>query len=479
MKGKLTLSTLRWVRWVVIPALVVVLLVAATPAFAADEDPVANIGRGLNTVWVLVAAFLVFFMQAGFAFVEAGLTRAKNTVNILFKNTIDFVVATLAFWAIGYALMFGTDAGGLIGTSGFVLDPTAAGGQGDVAGLPVMAFWFFQLVFAGTAATIVSGAMAERTRFIAYLGYSFLISAFIYPIAAHWIWGGGWLSTLGTTTTITGGASFRDFAGSTVVHSIGGWIALLGAIALGPRLGRFTKDGKAKAIPGHSIALVVLGVFILWFGWFGFNPGSQLAADGANADVIALVAANTNLAAAAGGLAAMLLAWYFVKKPDLGSTLNGVLAGLVAVTAPCAFISPVSAVIIGAVGGVIVVLGVMLLERVKVDDPVSAVPVHLLNGIWGTLAVGLFATDTGLLTTGQAGQLIAQIIGIVAVGTWCVVMGSVMFFLLKKTVGLRVSREEELAGLDYHEHGSAAYPADVQGELVGTTAHVGAAAGGK
>jgi Amt family ammonium transporter len=479
MKGKLTLSTLRWVRWVVIPALVVVLLVAATPAFAADEDPVANIGRGLNTVWVLVAAFLVFFMQAGFAFVEAGMTRSKNTVNILFKNTIDFVVATLAFWAIGYALMFGTDAGGLIGTSGFALDPTTAAGQEDVAGLPVMAFWFFQLVFAGTAATIVSGAMAERTKFIAYLGYSFLISAFIYPIAAHWIWGGGWLSSLGTTTTITGGTSFRDFAGSTVVHSIGGWIALLGAIALGPRLGRFTKDGKAKAIPGHSIALVVLGVFILWFGWFGFNPGSQLAADGANADVIALVAANTNLAAAAGGLAAMLLAWYFVKKPDLGSTLNGVLAGLVAVTAPCAFISPVSAVIIGAVGGVIVVLGVMLLERVKVDDPVSAVPVHLLNGIWGTLAVGLFATDTGLLTTGQAGQLIAQIIGIVAVGTWCVVMGSVMFFLLKKTVGLRVSREEELAGLDYHEHGSAAYPADVQGELVGTTAHVGAAAGGK
>jgi Amt family ammonium transporter len=479
MKGKLPLSTLRWVRWVVIPALVVVLLAAATPAFAADEDPVANLGRGLNTVWVLIAAFLVFFMQAGFALVEAGMTRAKNTVNIFFKNTIDFVVATLAFWAIGYAFMFGTDAGGLIGTSGFALDPTTAAGQEDVAGLPVMAFWFFQLVFAGTAATIVSGAMAERTRFIAYLCYSFLISAFIYPIAAHWIWGGGWLSTLGTTTTITGGTSFRDFAGSTVVHSIGGWIALLGAIALGPRLGRFTKDGKAKAIPGHSIALVVLGVFILWFGWFGFNPGSQLAADGANADAIALVAANTNLAAAAGGLAAMLLAWFFIKKPDLGSTLNGVLAGLVAVTAPCAFISPVSAVIIGAVGGVIVVLGVMLLERVKVDDPVSAVPVHLMNGIWGTLAVGLFATDTGLLTTGQPGQLIAQVIGIVAVGTWCVATGGLMFFALKKTIGLRVSREEELAGLDYHEHGSAAYPADVQGELVGVTAHVGAAAGGK
>jgi Amt family ammonium transporter len=480
MKDHLKLSTLRWVRWVVIPALVVVLLAAAaSPAFAADEDPVANIGRGLNTVWVLVAAFLVFFMQAGFAFVEAGMTRSKNTVNILFKNTIDFVVATLAFWAIGYAFMFGTDAGGIIGTSGFVLDPTTAAGQTDVAGLPIMAFWFFQLVFAGTAATIVSGAMAERTKFIAYLGYSFMISALIYPIAAHWMWGGGWLSTLGETTTFTGGASFRDFAGSTVVHSIGGWIALLGAIALGPRIGRFTKDGKAKAIPGHSIALVVLGVFILWFGWFGFNPGSQLAADGANADAIALVAANTNLAAAAGGLAAMLLGWYFIKKPDLGSTLNGVLAGLVAITAPCAFVSPVAAVIIGAVGGVIVVFGAMFLERVKIDDPVSAVPVHLMNGIWGTLAVGLFATDTGLLTTGQAGQLIAQAIGIAAVGAWCLVTGGTMFFVLKKTIGLRVSREEELAGLDYHEHGSTAYPGDAVGELVGTSGHPGLAAAGK
>jgi Amt family ammonium transporter len=480
MKRSLTLNAMRWLRWVVIPAVMVVLLAAATPAFAAGEDPVADIGRGLNTVWVLIAAFLVFFMQAGFALLEAGMTRAKNTVNIFFKNTVDFVVATLAFWAIGYAFMFGTDAGGIIGTSGFVLDPTTAGSQSDVAGLPVMAFWFFQLVFAGTAATIVSGAMAERTKFVSYLGYSFLISAFIYPIAAHWIWGGGWLSTLGTTTTITGGASFRDFAGSTVVHSIGGWIALLGAVALGPRLGRFTKEGKARAIPGHSIALVVLGVFILWFGWFGFNPGSQLAADGANADAIALVAANTNLAAAAGGLAAMMLAWYFVKKPDLGSTLNGVLAGLVAVTAPCAFVSPAFAVIIGAVGGVIVVLGVMLLERVKIDDPVGAVPVHLMNGIWGTLAVGLFATDTGLLTTGQPGQLIAQAIGIAAIGAWCVATGGLMFFALKKAVGLRVSREEEIAGLDYHEHGSAAYPGDVQGELTGALAHTGlAATGGK
>lgn len=466
---------LTWRKFGVALAAGLGLWVASRGTAHAQEGPtMEEIGVALDTMWLLITAFLVFFMQAGFALLEAGLTRSKNTVNILMKNLMDFAIASIVFWMVGWGFAYGTSAGGFIGTDQFFLgyDPNGTG-------TPALASWLFQVVFAGTAATIVSGAMAERTKFIAYLGYSLLISALIYPIAAHWMWGGGWLSTLGESTSLTGGASFRDFAGSTVVHSIGGWIALMGAMALGPRLGRFTKDGKAKAIPGHSIALVVLGVFILWFGWFGFNPGSQLAADGSNADAIALVAANTNLAAAAGGLAAMLLGWYFIKKPDLGSTLNGVLAGLVAITAPCAFVSPVAAVIIGAVGGVVVVLGVMLLERVKVDDPVSAVPVHLMNGIWGTLAVGLFATDTGLLTTGQPGQLIAQAIGIVAVGTWCVLTGGLMFFALKKTIGLRVSREEELAGLDYHEHGSAAYPGDVQGELVGVTAHVGAAAGGK
>jgi Amt family ammonium transporter len=456
---------LKWLRWVVVPALAAVALLAARPVFAQDSGPVDDALRGVNTVWVLVTAFLVFFMQAGFAFVEAGLTRSKNTVNILFKNVIDFTFATLAFWAIGYAFMFGADAGGIIGTSGFLLDPT---GQSDVAGLPVMAFWLFQLVFAGTAATIVSGAMAERTQFVSYLIYSFVISALIYPIAGHWIWGGGWLSTLGGLG-FTGGANFRDFAGSTVVHSIGGWIALVGALFLGPRLGRFGKDGTPRAIPGHSISLATLGVFILWLGWFGFNPGSQLAASGPNADAIALVAANTNIAAAAGALGAMITAWLISKKPDLGQTLNGALAGLVAITAPCAWVTPAASILIGAVGGVLVVYGALLLEKFKVDDPVSAMPVHLINGVWGTLAVGLFAVDNGLFTTGQAGQLLAQAVGIVAVGAWCLATGSVMFAAIKAATGLRVSREEELKGLDYGEHGSEAYPGDVFGELAGAS----------
>lgn len=465
MSKVMTLHSLRWVRWVVVPAVVaVLLLLTARPAAAQEADPTSEAVRGLNTVWVLVAGFLVFFMQAGFALVEAGLTRAKNTVNILFKNVIDFVFATLAFWAMGYAFMFGADAAGLIGTSSFFIDPTSAE---DVAGLPVLAFWFFQLVFAGTAATIVSGAMAERTRFIAYLLYSFLISAIVYPIAGHWIWGGGWLATLGESLGLTGGAGFRDFAGSTVVHSVGGWIALMGTLALGPRLGRFAKDGTPRTIPGHSISLATLGVFILWLGWFGFNPGSQLAASGGNADAIALVAVNTNLAAAAGAAAAMIAAWLIVKKPDLPSTLNGALAGLVAITAPCAFVSPAASIVIGGVGGVIVVLGVILLERLTIDDPVSAIPVHLMNGVWGTLAVGLFATDNGLFTTGQVGQLLAQLIGIAAVGVWCIATGFGLFFVIRKLVGLRVTREEELAGLDYHEHGMTAYPADTLGELAG------------
>ena len=463
MQKKLAyLRVSRWMRWVVLPALLVALLGATRPAFAQDGTPIDDLLRGLNTAWVLVASALVFFMQAGFALVEAGLTRAKNTVNILFKNVVDFIFATVAFWLVGYAFMFGTDAGGLIGTSGFLVD--AAGP--DVAGLPLMAFWFFQLVFAGTAATIVSGAMAERTQFVSYLAYSFIISALIYPIAGHWIWGGGWLSTIGTAG-FTGGANFRDFAGSTVVHSVGGWIALVGALFLGPRLGRFGKDGSPKSIPGHSISLATLGVFILWFGWFGFNPGSQLAAHGANADAIALVAANTTIAAAAGGLVAMALAWVRTRKPDLTWTLNGVLAGLVAITAPCAWVSPAASMLIGAVGGGLVVFGALLLEKFKIDDPVGAVPVHLVNGVWGTLAVGLFAVDTGLFTTGQAGQLIAQAVGVVAVGAWCLATGSLMFMGIKATVGLRVSREEELKGLDYHEHGAEAYPADNANELLG------------
>ncbi|MDP3721197.1 MAG: ammonium transporter, partial [Anaerolineaceae bacterium] len=448
------LKSIKWLRWVVIPAAIAALLITSKPVYAQSSDAIVDLTRGLNTVWVLVAAFLVFWMQAGFALVEAGLTRAKNTTNILFKNLIDFIFATLAFWAVGYAFMFGSSASGWIGTSGFLL----AGGE-DVAGLPLMAFWFFQLVFAGTAATIVSGSMAERTQFKSYLVYSFIISSIIYPISGHWIWGGGWLATLPF------GAGFKDFAGSTVVHSVGGWLGLMGALALGPRIGKFTKEGKPRLIPGHSITLAVLGVFILWLGWFGFNPGSQLAADGINADIISLVAVNTNIAAAAGGLVAMIVSWLFItKKPDLSVTLNGVLAGLVAITAPCAFVTPVYSIVIGGVAGVVVVYGAILLEKLKIDDPVSAVPVHLMNGIWGTLTVGIFATENGVtgLIAGNSGQLLSQTIGVLAVAAWCVITGAVLFFgILKGIVGLRVSKAEEMEGLDLTEHGAEAYATDV------------------
>jgi Amt family ammonium transporter len=449
---KFLLGSTKWLRWVVVPAVVATLALAVTsPVFAQDPDPIAELTRGLNTLWILITAFLVFWMQAGFALVEAGLTRAKNTTNILFKNLIDFVFATAAFWAFGYAFMYGSTAAGWIGTSGFFI----SGGE-DVVGVPVLAFWFFQLVFAGTAATIVSGSMAERTKFSAYLIYSFFISAIIYPIAGHWIWGAGWLWTLPF------GAGFRDFAGSTVVHSVGGWLALIGAVILGPRIGRFTAAGKAVAIPGHSITLATLGVFILWLGWFGFNPGSQLAINGGNADAVALVAANTNIAAAAGALAAMIISWLFVaKKPDLGTTLNGTLAGLVAITAPCAYVTPLNSIFIGAIGGAIVVYGALLLEKLKIDDPVSAVPVHLFNGIWGTLSIGIFGTvGIGSLMTGDTGQIVAQLIGVLAVGVWCIVTGSILFYGIKAINGLRVSAEEEISGLDMLEHGTEAYPGD-------------------
>ncbi|MCE1254022.1 MAG: ammonium transporter [Anaerolineae bacterium] len=455
------LRSMKWARWVLIPAFVSTFLLALThPVYAQTPDPnvAEELTRGLNTLWVLITGFLVFWMQAGFALVEAGLTRSKNTTNILYKNLIDFVFASLAFWAFGYAFMYGSTAAGWIGTTNFFV----SAGLDDVAGLPVMAFWFFQLVFAGTAATIVSGSMAERTKFSSYLIYSFFISAIIYPVSGHWIWGGGWLATLPF------GAGFKDFAGSTVVHSVGGWLALIGALALGPRLGRFTKDGKPVAIPGHSITLAVLGVFILWLGWFGFNPGSQLAISGSNADAVSLVAVNTNLAAAAGGIAAMVVYWLFVsKKPDLGMTLNGVLAGLVAITAPCAFVTPLNSIIIGLIGGVLVVYGALLLEKLKIDDPVSAVPVHLMNGIWGTLAVGIFATENGVtgLIAGDSAQFMAQLIGVLAVAVWCILTGAILFYgILKGWFGLRVSREEEVKGLDIEEHGVEAYPGDVIGD---------------
>jgi len=435
-------------------------LVSTGSAFAQTEGPdVAELKVAMDTMWLLVAAFLVFFMQAGFALVEAGFTRSKNTVNILMKNLMDFAIASMVFWAVGWGLAYGTSAGGFMGTDQFFLGDVREAGS-----IPPMASWLFQVVFAGTAATIVSGAMAERTKFNAYLVYSFFISLVIYPIVVHWVWSGsGWLNTYSGNTTDSWG--FTDFAGSTVVHSVGGWAALIGAIILGPRIGKFGPDGKARTIPGHNMTFGALGVFILWLGWFGFNPGSQLAIGSQNdADAVALVAVTTNLAAAAGALGAMFTTWLRKGKPDLGMTLNGVLAGLVAITAGCAYVGPGAAIIIGLVSGPLCVLAVDWLDALKIDDPVGAVPVHLVNGVWGTLAVGLFATipgntgTVGLFAGGGPALLIAQLVGVLAVGFWTVITCGVMFLAIKATVGLRVSVQEEQEGLDIGEHGATAYP---------------------
>lgn len=436
-------------------------LVGSGRAFAQEGPTTAELAVAMNTFFLLVAAALVFFMQAGFAMLTAGLTRSKNTTNILFKNLMDFVMCSIAFWAVGWGIAYGTSAGGFIGTDQFFLSAVTAEGE-----VPVLASWFFQVVFAGTAATIVAGAMAERTKFTAYLVYSFLVSLFIYPVVVHWVWSGaGWLNS-------EGGWGFTDFAGSTVVHSVGGWVALVGAMILGPRLGRFGPDGKPRAIPGHNMSLAALGTFILWLGWFGFNPGSQLAiASQGDADAVAMVAVTTNLAAAAGALGALFTAWLRYGKPDLGQTLNGVLGGLVAITAGCAYVDPLSSIIIGFIAGPVVVFSAELLEKLKIDDPVGAVPVHLISGIWGTLAVGLFASvegntgTTGLFYGGGLTLLISQLVGIVAIGFWTVATAALMFFAIKATIGLRVSKEEEEAGLDIGEHGMVAYP-----DLAGTPA---------
>lgn len=431
-------------------------------AFAQEEsDPTAVLTRNLDTVWMLVAAFLVFWMQIGFALVEAGFTRAKNITNILMKNLFDFVIGTLTFLAVGFALMYGGDGRFVGGQEWFFL----SGAPAIFPGLTVTfyAFAFFQLVFAATAATIVSGAMAERTQFRGYLIFSAVISTLIYPIVGHWIWGGGWLAQLDTP--------FHDFAGSTVVHSTGGWLALIGAIFLGPRLGRFGKN--ATPMPGHNMTLAMLGTFVLWLGWFGFNPGSQLNSD---AYSIALVTINTNMAAASGAFAAVVIGWYFSGKPQLSWGLNGALAGLVAVTAPCAVITPTEAIIIGAIGASVMYAVVVGLERLQIDDPVGAVGVHAGAGTWGTLAVGLFANSeqvTGLLHGGGAGQLVTQLVGIGAVGAYVIGAGVVLFGALRAINWLRVSAEGELMGLDLHEHGMAAYPEAMAGVIAGAAAHEG------
>lgn len=398
-------------------------------------------------LWMMIAGFLVFFMQAGFALVEAGFTRAKNVANIMMKNMMDFALGTLIFWAVGFAFMYGDSIGSFIGFSNFFLGNAVS--ETGVIHAWSYADWFFQAVFAATAATIISGAMAERTNFIGYLIYTVFITGLIYPVVGHWIWGGGWLSQLG----------FHDFAGSTVVHSVGAWAGLVGTMILGARIGRF-KDGVAVPIKGHSVALGTLGVFILWFGWFGFNPGSTLGADVS----FARIAVTTNLAAAAGATMVMFLAWFHSGKPDLGYTLNGALAGLVAITAPCAVVSPTSAVIIGTIGGVIMYFGTFLLEKYKIDDPVGAVPVHGIAGAWGTLSVGLFAqapytTDfTGLFFGGGVSQLGIQLVGIAVVLLWTVGTSYVVFKLIDTFLGLRVDEEAEITGLDKHEHGTVAYP---------------------
>ncbi|MDY5985454.1 MAG: ammonium transporter [Lachnoclostridium sp.] len=398
-------------------------------------DAAEAAGLLMNVMWTMIGAVLVYFMQAGFAMCEAGFTRAKNTGNILMKNMMDFVLGSIFFFIFGFAIMHGTDWNGVLGVQGF-FDPTSLADEaGMINGLPAGVFIIFHTVFCATAATIVSGSMAERTKFAAYLAYSAAISIFIYPVSGHWIWGGGWLSELG----------FHDFAGSTAVHMVGGVCALVGAKILGPRIGKFGKDGKVKAIPGHNLPIAALGVFILWFCWFGFNCGSTTAATTNLGDI----AMTTNLAAAAATLMALIVTWVRYGKPDVSMTFNGSLAGLVAITAGCDTVSNWSAIIIGAIAGVLVVFSVEFFDKVaKIDDPVGAISVHGVCGAVGTILTGVFSPDCSLVT---------QVIGVAATAAFVFVMALIIFTVINKTIGLRVTKEEEIEGLDIHEHGSTAY----------------------
>ncbi|HLF78762.1 MAG TPA: ammonium transporter [Dehalococcoidia bacterium] len=427
----------------------------------ADPDPTGaamiedNPNAAVNFTWTLMAAFLVFFMQAGFALLEAGSVRAKSTANVLTKNVVDFLMCGMAFWAFGFAIMFGgselasglDDGNDIFGSSGFFL-------TSDAYDVGTFELWFFQMVFAATAATIVSGTMAERTKINAYMAYSFLISAIIYPVYGHWAWGGGWLATMDTP--------FRDFAGSAVVHTVGGTAALVGGLMVGPRMGKYGPDGKARSIPGHSVTLVVLGMLILYLGWFGFNPGSTLAATDLRISVIAV---NTFLAGIAGGIAAYYIRYIQTGRVDTIAMCSGIIGGLVAITAPCAFVESWAAVVIGAVAGPIVVFGASFLENVvKLDDPVWAVPCHMFSGLWGVLSVGIFADGTYLevsgLIDGGSDQIVSQVIGMVAVVAWAGVMSAIIFGAIKMTMGLRVPAADEIAGVDFSEHTQVAYPLD-------------------
>lgn len=429
----------------------------SVPEEVSNADKIAELSTGLNTVWMLLAAMLVFFMQPGFALVEAGFTRSKNTANILMKNLVDFMVGSILFWFIGFGLMFGI--GDVFGTPHlFDLDAMDNIIQN---GLPIEGFLIFQTVFCATSATIVSGAMAERTKFSMYLAYTIAISVLIYPVSGHWTWGGGWLSNADPDSFMMSvfGYTFHDFAGSTVVHSVGGWIALVGAAILGPRLGKYGKDGKSKAIPGHNLTLACLGVFILWFGWFGFNPGSQLAAAGyGDQTAISHVFLTTNLAACTGGFLALLVSWIKYGKPSLSLTLNGILAGLVGVTAGCDLVSPMGAALIGAICGTVMIFAVEFIEhRLKIDDPVGASSVHGVCGSLGTILTGLFAVEGGTFYGGGFGFLGAQIFGVIIVGGWAALMGYIIFKVLDKVHGLRVPARIEEEGLDIYEHGESAY----------------------
>lgn len=424
---------------------------AQDAATAAElKSQIAAVQKNADIIWTAMAACLVFFMQAGFAMVETGFTRAKSAGNIMMKNLMDFCLGGVAFWAAGFGLMFGV-SNGVVGASNFFVnfDNATADGQWGFT------FWMFQMVFAATAATIVSGAMAERTKFSAYLVYSFFITLLIYPVMGHWGWGsffhaandqsGSWLVKRG----------FIDFAGSTMVHSVGGWAALAGAIVVGPRIGKFLPDGRIRPIPGHSLTLAALGVFILYFGWFGFNAGSTTAANGS----VARIAVNTLLAGCTGALGALAVSWLKFGKADIGMTLNGVLAGLVGITAPCATTVPAGALMIGAVAGVLVVYSVLFFDKIKVDDPVGAISVHGVGGVFGTVAVALFhenlfnGTEYDLM-----GQLLTQLIGAGTAFAWTFPTALLLFFLIKKTIGLRVSAADELEGLDLGEHAANSYP---------------------
>jgi Amt family ammonium transporter len=417
----------------------------------------------IDTIWVLVTAKLVFFMNLGFAMVESGFARSKNCVNILSKNFIVFAVSSLGFLFLGWGLMFG-DGNPLVGLKGLWFlsgaDNSPAVGEAykgvysaiSWTGVPLFAKFFFQLVFCGTAATIVSGAVAERIKYKSFILFSFIMTMFIYPIIGHWIWGGGWLATKG----------MFDFAGSTVVHSVGGWAALAGVLVLGPRFGKYT-NGKINPIPGHNLSLATLGTFVLWFGWFGFNPGSTMMADPM---AISHIVITTNTAAAAAIMSSTIISWIILGKPDLGMTLNGCLAGLVAITASCAFVSVASSIIIGLIAGVLVVLAVIMFDRIKIDDPVGALSVHLVNGVFGTLCVGLFAQDkiagvatgNGIFFGGGTKLFMAQLAGVIGVAAYTFIVSLITWAILKATMGIRVSLQEEIEGLDIGEHGNSAYP---------------------